>query len=151
MSAYLQLQRWWTGTGASIATEAVPEQRIADLEVRYNLALPDDFRQYLRLSSPVGEVMDDRMGTWWEFNRIKNIADEYPHELDPTIAAHASKYLFFADHCLWCWAWAISCAHDESRGKVVLIGGRGYDKVVASSFSDFVQKYVSDWASVSYR
>ena len=93
MDAYLQLQQWWTQTGVRIATEAVPEQRIADLEVRYSLTLPDDFKQYLRLSSPIGEVMDDRMGTWWDFTRIRNIPDEYPHELEPVIAAQASRYL----------------------------------------------------------
>jgi hypothetical protein len=94
------------------------------------------------------------MGTWWEFERIKNIPDEYrdqsqsPELLRPAIARQAHKYLFFADYCIWCSAWAISCADDESRGNVAYIVGLGRDRIVASSFSDFVQKYTSDWQSV---
>jgi hypothetical protein len=149
VKAHLRLQQWWEETRAGIKTETIPEQYIAELENRYSLILPDDFRDYLRFSSPVGETWDARMGTWREFEQIKNIPDEYQYELAPAIASQAHKYLFFVDHCIWCWAWAISCADDKSRGCVAFIGGAPYDKIVASSFSDFVGKYISDWKSVA--
>ena len=149
MKAYLQLQQWWEATGAGITTETIPEPLIAELENHYSLSLPDDFRDYLRLSSPVAETLDEHFCTWWDFKRIKNIPDECPPERAPAIPGQAHKYLFFADYCIWCWAWAISCADDETRGSVALIGGPGYDKIVASSFSEFVQKYISDWKSVT--
>ena len=148
LRGYLELQRWWRRTGADIVTIETPEQRILELEHRYAIVLPDDFRQYLRWSSPVGEAMDAELGTWWGFDRIKNIPDEYPHALSPPFEPQAKKYLFFADHCIWCWAWAISCADGESRGKVALIGGHPQDRFVAESFSDFVRMYVRDWRSV---
>jgi hypothetical protein len=112
--------------------------------------LPEDFRQYLRVSSPVGEEMDAEMVTWWGIGRVKNIPDEFPHALAPIISDEGKKYLFFADYCIWCWAWAISCADDDSRGKVALIAGHPYDRFVANSFSDFVQTYLSDARSVMH-
>ena len=148
MDAAHRLQRWWAQTNTGITTEMVSEQQIVELERSYHVVLPKDFRQYLRVSSPVGEGMDAEMVTWWGISRVKNIPNEYPHALAPIISDEGKKYLFFADYCIWCWAWAISCADDDSRGKVALIAGDTYDRFVANSFSDFVQKYLSDARSV---
>jgi hypothetical protein len=148
VKAYLELQQVWAKTKAGISTKAIPEQQVADLERCYNIVLPDDFRQYLRLSSPVGDAMDNEMIDWWNFGQIKNIPEEYPHELGAVVTNAGREYLFFADYCIWCWAWAISCANDETRGKVVLVAGRSYDKFVADSFTDFVRKYAGDPKSV---
>ena len=144
MNPHLELQHFWMETRAGILTEAIPEQRVVSLERRYNISLPDDFRQYLRLSSPVGETMDNELVEWWSFERIRNIPDQYPHELGPQITNDGRQYLFFADYCIWCWGWAISCASDQTRGKVALVAGTTYDKFVADSFTDFVQRYVSN-------
>ena len=144
MKAYPELQQAWAETKAGTSTEPIPEQLVVDLERRYNIGLPDDFRQYLRLSSPVGDAMDNETIAWWNFGQIKNIPEEYPHELGAVITNAGKEYLIFADYCIWCWAWAISCANDETRGKVALIAGPTYDRFLADSFSDFVQKYLSD-------
>jgi hypothetical protein len=37
----------------------------------------------------------------------------------------------------------------KTRRNVAVIGGAGYDRIVAKSFSGFVRKYISDWRSVS--
>jgi hypothetical protein len=147
--AYVQLQQWWSQSGSDIDTEAIPAHRIESLERRYDLVLPDDFREYLNLSSPIEEAWDHEDTTWWHFERIKSVKDEWIHgDLEPFIAERRNKYLVFADYCIWCWAWAISCADDETRGSVAIIGGRGYDRTVAESFSDFVRKYIGDIGSV---
>ena len=148
MTAYLELQQAWAETQAGISTESIPEQPIADLERRYNIRLPDDFRRYLRFSSPVGDAMDNDLIAWWSFGHIRNIPEEYPHELGAVINNAGKEYLFFADYCMWCWAWAISCANDETRGKVVRVAGRSHDRFVADNFTDFVRQYVCDPKSV---
>lgn len=66
---------------------------------------------------------------------------------DAVIAAEAHSYLFFADYSIWCWAWAICCGDGPNRGKVALVGGAP-DRIVADSFSDFVERYLRDPASV---
>ncbi len=123
--------------------------QIQELERRYAVSLPEDFRVYLLTSSPVEESLDNENTSWWHFDRIRNIPDEYEHEVShPRIAVGGSQYLFFADYAIWCWAWAISCTNDEDRGKVAIIGGMP-DRFVADSFSEFVEKYLSDIRSVS--
>lgn len=147
MEAHLTLQAWWAKTDTKIPTELVSEQRITALEARYGIRLPLDFRAYLTSSCPKEQNWDNEMGNWWPLAQIKNLPDEYPHDVERFIAPNASKYLFFLDHCIWCWAWAISCADDESYGSIVLIGGP--DRVVAPTFSEFVDRYTTDWISVT--
>jgi hypothetical protein len=75
---------------------------------------------------------------------VKNIPDEYEHEVDnPQIADEAASYLFFADYMIWCWAWAVCCSEGPNRGKVALIGGSP-DRFVANSFSEFIDEYLVD-------
>ena len=145
---HVKLQAWWSQTDSGIETKPIPDHRLKRLEGRYCLTLPDDFRQYLALSSPINEAWDSENTTWWHFERIKSVQDELPDEPERFMSERSGKFLFFADHCIWCWAWAISCADDETHGKVAVIGGPGGDRLVADSFSDFVQRYISDLYSV---
>ena len=87
------------------------------------------------------------MGNWWPLARIKNISEEYPYALDPALSRVATKSLFFLDHCIWCWAWAVICTDDELCGSVVVVGSS--DRIVAPSFSEFVARYTKDWGSVA--
>jgi hypothetical protein len=148
VKAHLKLQQWWNETSSGISTTTISAVQIQALEQRYAVSLPDDFRAYLSASSPVKDPLDDNVTCWWPFERIRNIPEEYEHEVSsPEIANHQSQYLFFADYAIWCWAWAISCTNDENRGKVALIGGLP-DRFVAGSFSEFVERYISDFRSV---
>jgi len=145
------LQRWWAKTDAAVVGGSASEDQVRALEQRYNVSLPEDFRAYLRTACPAAECWDAEGTAWWSLDRIKNIPDEYAHQIkNPDIAPHSSQYLFFADYLVWCWAWAISCTNDDNRGKVMVIDGRD-DPFVANSFSEFVECYIADWSSVSPR
>lgn len=147
MAPYQTLQAWWSRTAAEIETKAAPEPVIAALETRYGVVLPSDFRQYLRHSVPTAENWDAEQGNWWPIECIKNIPEEYEHPVSDPVARSSAKHLVFLDYSIWSWAWAISCA-DETYGKVALIGGLP-DGYVADSFAEFVDRYTTDWASVS--
>lgn len=149
MVPHLILKAWWSKTGADIATRVTPEAAITALEARYSLSIPNDFRQYLKEGLPVAENWDDEDGNWWPIERLKNISDEYEYPVtNPAVAENAGKHLIFLDYMMWSWAWAISCADDETRGKVALIGGLP-DGYVADSFAEFVERYTTDWMSIS--
>jgi hypothetical protein len=77
------------------------------LAQRYGVRLPDDFRDYLVHSGPANDFgFDQNFTTWWSPARIRNIVEEYEHPIrNEVIATDAAKYLFFADHAIWCWAW----------------------------------------------
>jgi hypothetical protein len=131
-----------------VVTRTASEAEIAELEARYDISLPEDFRQYLAHGVPVAENWDAEDGNWWPLEQIKSIAEEYPYSVTEPIAQNADKHLFFLDYMVWSWAWAISCADDETFGRVALIGGES-EAYVASSFTDFVERYAMDWFEVS--
>jgi SMI1/KNR4 family protein SUKH-1 len=147
---FQKLRRYWVTTGADVQTTTPGESEIALLEQRYDVQLPRDFRDYLLYSCPLSENnMDGELTCWWPLNRIKNIPNEYVHEIkNASVSGNASKYLFFADYCIWCWAWAIACGDDENRGKVVVINGVS-DRIVADSFGQFVDRYINDAQSMA--
>jgi hypothetical protein len=85
---------------------------------------------------------------WWPLDRIKNIPEEYAHEIkNDRVARDASRYLFFADYMIWCWAWAIACGDNEDRGRIVVVGAS--DVFVADSFAQFVDRYTKNALSVA--
>jgi len=87
--------------------------------------------------------MDSDYVGWWPIARIKNIPDEYEYDIgNAEIANSASKYLFFADYLIWCWAWAICCDPGPHYGKIAVVGGP--DKFVADSFEEFVEILLQD-------
>jgi len=121
---------------------------VRELELRYAVTLPADFKDYLLNSCPAEDACDVETTTWWAVGSMKTVPEDYSFNVNhPAIALHANKCLLFADYCIWCWAWAITCTDDEDRGKVALIGGAP-DRFVADSFSDFVQRYIGDVRSV---
>jgi len=144
MAAHLDLRRWWTKTSSNFAAGITTPPMIETLQDQYGVLLPIDFKEYILTACPAEDFWDAEHTVWWHFGRIKNVPEEYPHEIrSVTIAEQARRYLFFADYCDWCWAWAISCTYDENWGKIALIG-EAPDRFVANSFSDFVQKYLAD-------
>jgi hypothetical protein len=126
-----------------------PETHLAALEARYGVNLPAHFRQYLRKAAPMSEKWDENDGTWWPFARIKNIPEEFERPVGDTIQAHAAKHLFFPDFSDWCCAWAISCADDDTYGKIAIIWGTPDDGYIADSFGEFVTKYTGDFWSIA--
>jgi hypothetical protein len=152
LKPYQALQKYWSATGTNAISS--PESAVAGLEVKYAVQLPHDFREYLLLASPANPseliANDD---SWWgidandKYVRIKSLIDDcgvsFPRD---SLIGDASKYLIFADHLIWCWAWAINCGTDETRGQVVLITDP--NRVVAASFAQFVELYTSDWELV---
>ncbi|WP_093450562.1 SMI1/KNR4 family protein [Sphingomonas sp. YR710] len=148
MLPHLTVQAWWSQSAVGIVSQTTSESEIAALETRYSILIPDDFRTYLGEGAPKKENWDAEDGNWWPIGRIKNIPDEYEHAVSEPIASNASKHLIFLDYSIWCWAWAISCADDETWGKVALIGGLP-DGYVADTFEEFVERYTNNWASIS--
>jgi len=117
---------------------------VEELEQRYALSLPADFRRYLIEASPAEDLWDPEDVVWWSVASIKNIPDQYEHGASSAyFGAAAASYLLFADYSVSCWAWAICCSNGPSRGQVALIGGAP-DRIVAGSFSEFVELYLRD-------
>ena len=148
MKAYVRLTRHWAQTAAEMTTIRQDEASLAQLEARYGITLPEEFRDYLSCASPKDEFCVDQFTAWWPIERIRSIPQECGDIENPAVAANAGNYLFFADFAVWCYAWAINCGHDEHRGRVVVIGSSD-DRFVADSFGAFVDQYIEDPFSVA--
>ena len=146
---YRKLQTFWVGTDSDVPYAAQTEQAVKALESKYQIRLPEDFREYLLYSCPSDENLDEELTNWWPLERIKNIPDEGPPNLqNETIAAESAKYIFFADHMMWAGAWAICCGEGKNYGRVVFFGDP--DRFVADSFADFVDGYIANWAGIAF-
>jgi hypothetical protein len=149
--AHQALAAWWRDTGEQITPSADALARVRDIESRYGLSLPEDFRTYLLETAPAEDLWDSEGVTWWSADRIKNMPDEYATfnqaVSESEITGKPETWLFFADYLIWCWAWAICCSDGEDRGKIAVIGGP--EQIVAASFSDFVERYLRDPVAMS--
>jgi hypothetical protein len=143
-SPHAKLADWWNTTSSGIVTAASGVEELTALEDRYSIILPSEFRAYLLNSAPQSDPsLDNELTNWWPLARIKNVPDEYEHRINSAaIRERARACIFFADFSIWCWAWAICCDDSEYRGQIAVVGGE--DRFVASSFSDFVVRYIAD-------
>ncbi|HTK34415.1 MAG TPA: hypothetical protein VL358_03900 [Caulobacteraceae bacterium] len=123
------------------------EREVASLEAHYGLGTPTDFRTYLLHACSTlddGGEMDD-CNAWWGLERIRPVVEECDDQSPMTLTADTRKTLIFADHMIWCWAWAICCDGGRNHGRVMVIGP---DRWVADSFAEFIDRYVTDQPSL---
>jgi hypothetical protein len=117
------------------------ELQVLELERRYDVRLPDDFRAYLTDCAPSEDTTDSQNSTWWAPGNIRSIPETYEHPVtDGVIAGQTNKFLVFADHMIWSWAWAIACTEDANRGRIAIIDGHS-DRFVADSFVEFRERH----------
>src|SRR6478752_4078984 len=106
-----------------------------DIERRYGIRLPEDFKTYLDTRAPSEDFWDDANFVWWSAARVKSLTEECGRDTpdeqrNNEIEEEATRYLVFADYLDWCYAYALCCSEGPNRGKVALIGGRP-DRFVA--------------------
>jgi hypothetical protein len=142
-AAHTALSHWWRTTGFAPAAARPGEDAVREIERRYGVALPDDFRTYLLECAPQQDFWDEEDAIWWSPARLRNLPEEYPYPIrNARIAEKAACYIFFADYFIWSWAWAICCDSGADRGKVAVFSSE--DRFVAHSFTEFVETYVTD-------
>lgn len=123
------------------------ESEVASLEAHYGLLLPADVRAYLLHACSTlddGGQMDD-CTAWWGLERIRSVVEECDDQSPMTLAIDPRKTLIFADHLIWCWAWAACCDGGDNHGRVMVIGP---DRWVADSFAEFIDRYLTDEQSL---
>jgi len=123
------------------------EPQVASLEAHYDVVLPADFREYLLHACSTlddgGEM--DEFNSWWGLERIRSVVEECDDQSPMILATNPRKTLMFADHLIWCWAWAICCDGGPNHGRVLVTGP---DRWVADSFAEFIDRYVADQQSL---
>ena len=85
-TAHTVLSGWWWATGDEPRLANVGETTIQDIERRYGVTLPEDFRLYLLHAAPSDDFWDNGDAIWWSPERLKNI----PENMSILSAIHAS-------------------------------------------------------------
>lgn len=91
----------------------------------------------------------DREGFgFYSLSRVKNVVEEYKR-IKPAgpiipIISNPQAYFVFVDYLQWCWAYAIRLSNGLSETNEVIHLGTIEPKVMAHSFSEFVDLYLKD-------
>ncbi len=136
-----RLLQWW-----GEFSPGVGDTRLNQLENRYAIRLPDDFRAYLKAAMPAGNEWDAEGTRWWPLGDIKSIHEESKAHSYWEAEAGDDKRLLFADYLIWCWAWAVDCSDGPNRGRVLLVSDANH--YVADSFDDFLDRYMRNDRSI---
>jgi hypothetical protein len=150
-SAARKLNRHWKSHGLRIAPGG-SQKSVRKFESRYSVILPKDLREYfLTLDGMIDQLGSecDREGFgFYSLSRVKNICEEYAslkmkRPILPTIS-NPENYFVFVDYLQWCWAYAIRLSNNLSESNEVIHVGTVEPKVIAQSFSEFVDLYLKD-------
>jgi hypothetical protein len=146
--AYNKLITHWQSENLGIAPGS-SEQDVRDFEFANGVILPNDFRQYfLHVNGMLqrgGHDVDRNGFSFWPLSRVKSVRRECPASSSfVSSIAEPDRYFVFADYLQWSWAYAVRLdSQGLQDGEIAHVGTR-QPKVVAASFGDFVEMYLSD-------
>lgn len=147
-SIYQKLIDYWTIGGLKISAGCSQEE-ISGFESKNGVLFPEDFRNYLLHVDgmvPVATDDCDENGfSFWTLARIKNVVKEFAQHSSPIPkVANADQYFVFADYLQWSWAYAIQLTNHLSESNQIIHVGTLRPKVIARSFTEFVELYLRD-------
>lgn len=143
-----KLVRHWRSLNLPIAP-GNPEEKVREFESRNGVMLPLDFREYLLhvdgMVQAGGQDCDPNGFAFWPLARVKSVREEYTKHSTPLPEVpDADRYFVFIDYLQWCWAYAIRLGARPSDGGQIIHVGKLNPKVVAGSFTEFVDLYLRD-------
>lgn len=143
-----RLVELWRDFGVTIRPPARPET-IHAFESRYGVTLPDDLRAYFLTVDGIEGELDSGTNRFWPLEMVKPVEEELSERHGDRTAYPGC--FFFADHCIWCFAWAVRLDRESAAvsGPVFLVTASdtpGHQ--IAPSFAAFVEMYLLDPDSV---
>jgi hypothetical protein len=145
MKPYQQLIRHWKSEGLTIADGVGEALRV--FEVKHGVTFPEEFREYLANVNGMlqigGQDSDGKGFAFWPLNRIRAVPDECAaSKVKVPNFDEVESYFAFADYLQWSWAYAIALG-TKRRGAILQFGTHS-PRIVADSFAEFVEAYISD-------
>jgi hypothetical protein len=151
-SAHESLVSYWTRGGLKIS-QGCPEVAVRKFGIGNNVVLPADLRAYfLNVNGMLPEAREDcdlNGFCLWPLDRVKSVTDEIARHSSPIRKSPEDHLSFiFTDYREWSWAYAIRLTNRANAPNPVVHVGTLKPKIVADSFSQFVQLYVRDAAEL---
>jgi hypothetical protein len=142
------LRREWVNQGIDI-NSGVSESELRAFEETYNVALPHDVRDYfLTVNGMDRESTDDALIRFWTLAEVAPISQAAPEFANPSYLEDGELFFLFADFSLWTHAYAIRMEQRETESNEVLIIGNESPRLLSSSFTEFVERYLTNRKSV---
>ena len=141
-----QLARHWHENNNAANLGALPSA-IADFEERYQVVMPTEVRAYFEAMDGQREELGTDFFGFWPLAKVRLVSEELND-------IHLDRFDFpggfvFADYLCWSWGYAVEMgSSSEIGGAVYFIGGGAPNRLLASSFSEFIRAYVTDSNSV---
>ena len=148
MKPYKRLVERWSSNGLTIPAGASTEElQRFDTKHGVRLLSVPDFREYLLNVNGMAQIgghdSDERSFSFWPLSRIKSVPAECTEKrVETPKLDDVGRYFAFADYMQWSWAYAI-CLASSHLGKILQFGTHS-PRIVADSFSQFVEAYLAD-------
>src|SRR6266581_8352384 len=126
-----------------------PEGKVREFESRNGVILPPDFREYFLSVDGMAQVgghdCDPTGFAFWPLARVISVVRECAeHSLPLREFPDPDKHFVFADYLQWSWAYAIRLSEHVSDANQGIHVASLRPKVVANSFTEFVDLYLRD-------
>jgi hypothetical protein len=128
---------------------AASDRTVSQTQERYGVRLPKDMAWFYRAMNGMNRPTRPDSG-WiriWELESWRRVREE-PALNDEPIYAELRDAILFADHCDSSWFYACDFSGAPGELRVYLVDGLRPAKLVAESFTAFVNAALSDAADV---
>jgi hypothetical protein len=138
-----RLKACWLAQGL-VVRPGVSTGAIQTFEARYQVRLPEDLRDYFAVVNGTGQYsyVDDNGFCFWSLEEMKPLSEQWPGE---SFVQGPDSCFLFADHLIWCPAYAIRLSPKSAAdGEVLAIysDNMKFDAHrVVNSFTQFVEEY----------
>lgn len=144
-----RLVELWREAGLTIRPPGRPEA-IQAFESQYGVTLPDDLRAYFLTVDGMEDELDPATNRFWPLGMVKPVEEELSEQHTRDRFAYPGCFVF-ADHCIWCFAWAVRLGKEPVAvsGPVFQVtASEVHGRQIAPSFTAFVEMYLADQDSV---
>ena len=138
------LKRHWSSHDVDINT-GVTKAELDSFESKHCVVLPEDLRDYfLCVNGMPPDVVDDGMIRFWMLEELQPLSQGAPAFSDPSYIRHPECLFLFADYSIWAHAYAIRLGSVPMQSNEVVIIGYKSPVTICNSFSEFVDRYLTD-------
>jgi hypothetical protein len=128
-------------------------EAIASFERKYQVALPQDLRDYFTTVDGMdGNETDDKVYRFWQLGEVKPVEEELS---DARGVVYPDRFAYpgcfvFADYCMNCWDYAVKLTDDPGQSAPVyrVTASDVPGEQMAPSFREFMERYAADPKSI---
>ena len=143
-SAGESLKRHWAAHNVDI-NAGVAKAELDAFEARHRVVLPEDVRDYfLCVNGMAPDEVDDGTIRFWMLAELQPLTQGAPAFADSSYIQNPESLFLFADYSLWAHAYAIRLGSAPLPSNEVVIIGYDTPVIACTSFSEFVDIYLTN-------